>query len=346
MLNPMVTALVYSKRYLEHVPSKGHPERPERLLAIKRGLEKAGLWSPPKTKLIEPKTASLEDLLTVHTKEYIESVRELGRMETWIDGDTPARKNTFEIALLAAGGTITAANAVIRGWAKNSFALVRPPGHHAFTSRGGGFCYFNNVAIMVRCVQRDHGIKRIAIVDYDAHHGNGTQNIFYDDPTVLYISLHQHPSTLYPGSGFPAETGAGRGKGYTVNIAMSPGSGDSEYASAFREIILPVISQFKPDLIAVSAGFDSHRDDPLTYLGLSSESYGWMTGLIREAAERNCKGRMVVTLEGGYNLNAVSEGTKNIVLALCGEKFEAPEPKSPPKIVSELKEIHSKWWKI
>lgn len=342
----MRTALVYSDRYLEHVPSTGHPERPSRLESIVRGLRRSGLWGPPATRIIEPEKASLKDLLLVHSREYVEEVRELGRAEMPIDGDTPVRKNTFDIALLAAGGTINAGAAVTGGEAENSFALVRPPGHHAFRDRGGGFCYFNNIAIMTRWLQRERGIRRVAIVDYDAHHGNGTQSIFYDDPSVLYISLHQHPFTLYPGSGFASETGAEGGEGYTVNIPMRPGSGDEEYASAFREVIIPIIDQFGPDIVAVSAGFDSHREDPLTRLDLSSEAYGWMTSMLLSAAEKHCRGRTVVVLEGGYDLDALAEGVKNVVLALTGERFLPPETEEEPEVVREVKKIHSKWWRF
>ncbi|MEM2874405.1 MAG: histone deacetylase [Candidatus Hadarchaeales archaeon] len=342
----MRTALVYSERYLEHVPSMGHPERPDRLASIVQGLRRNGLWGPPATEIIEPKKAQVEDLLLVHTEEYIEEVRELGLAEMPIDGDTPVRKNTFEIALLAAGGTICAGAAVINGEASNSFALVRPPGHHAFRDRGGGFCYFNNIAIMTRWLQERRGILRVAIVDYDAHHGNGTQSIFYEDPSVLYISLHQHPTTLYPGSGFVSEKGAGEGEGYTVNIPMRPGSGDGEYASAFEEVILPILDQFKPNLIAVSAGFDSHRDDPLTGLGLSSEAYGWITGMLVGEAERHCRGRLVVALEGGYDLDALAESAKNVVLALKGKPFPPPRSEGTPEVVREVKKTHSKWWRF
>ncbi|MEM2878357.1 MAG: histone deacetylase [Candidatus Hadarchaeales archaeon] len=341
----MATALVYSEKYLEHSPSTGHPERPERLISIVGGLRDAGLWGPPKTRIIDPPPATLDDVLLVHTKEYVENVRKHCMSGTPLDGDTPVGKNTFELALFAAGGAISAGRAVIDGTAKNSFALVRPPGHHAFRSMGGGFCYFNNIAVMIKRMQRA-GVRKIAVVDYDAHHGNGTQDIFYGDPSVLYFSLHQHPSTLYPGSGFTSEIGSGEGVGYTINIPMKPGSGDAEYSSAFREIIVPIIDQFQPDMIAVSAGFDSHSDDPLTELDLSSESYGWMTNLIMDVAGKSCGGRVVVVLEGGYNLKAVSESAKNVVLALTGVKFRVPEPSDQLEVVRELKGILARWWDV
>jgi acetoin utilization deacetylase AcuC-like enzyme len=342
----MVTALVYSERYLEHSPSIGHPERPERLISIVRGLRKNGLWGPPKTEIIEPQAATPDDILLAHSREYLESVKEHSVTQTPIDGDTPVRRNTFEIALLAAGGAITAGRAVMEGRARNSFALVRPPGHHAFRSRGGGFCYFNNMAVMVKRMQRDYGIRRVAILDYDAHHGNGTQDIFYGDSSVLYISLHQHPLTLYPGSGFVSETGSGEGEGYTINAPMKPGSGDADYASVLTRVLLPVVEQFKPELVAVSAGFDSHREDPLTALDLSSEAYGWMTNLIVDTAEKTCGGKVVVVLEGGYDLDAISESARNVVLALTGRRFRVPEPENSPAVVEELKQVLGRWWRL
>ncbi len=339
----MVIALVYSEKYLQHNPGPGHPERSERLKAIVDVLKREKLWSSPNVKVVEPKPAKREDIELAHDAEYVSLVGKLSAAERPIDGDTPVRKNTFELALLAAGGAIEAGRTAVSGDVKNAFALVRPPGHHAFRARGGGFCYFNNIAVMIERMKRDFKLRRIFVLDFDAHHGNGTQDIFYEDPSVLYMSLHQHPLTLYPGTGFADEIGAGEGEGYTVNVPMQPGSGDAEYAAVMRELFVPLTEQFNPEMFAVSAGFDAHADDPLTSLQLSTEAYGWLAGFVIEQAERLCGGRAVFLLEGGYNLEAVSGGVANIVRAMIGEKFRVPEVKKP-KIIDEVKQVLSSKW--
>jgi acetoin utilization deacetylase AcuC-like enzyme len=342
----MVTALVYSERYLEHNLGWGHPERPERLRAIVEGLKQAGLWASPSVRVVEPKPAEREEIELVHDAGYVSLVEKLSAAERPIDGDTPAHKNTYELALLAAGGAIEAGRMVMSGEAQNAFALVRPPGHHASRTHGGGFCYFNNLAVMIECLKRDFGLRRIFILDFDAHCGNGSEDIFYEDPNVLYMSIHQHPLTLYPGTGFVHEMGSGDGEGYTVNVPMQPGSGDVEYAAVMREIFVPLSEQFKPDIFAVSAGFDAHADDPLTDLRLSDTAYGWLAGLVVEQAGRLCSGRTVFVLEGGYSLRALSEGVTNVLKALRGEKFRLPAEVEKPKVINEIKQALSKKWSL
>lgn len=342
----MPTVLVYSKKYLEHKPSMGHPERPERLKAIVNALRQAKLWGTPSVKVVEPKPAKREDIELVHDTEYIELVERLSRAEHPLDVDTPVCKNTFKLALLAAGGTIDAGRAVLSGEASNAFALVRPPGHHASRARGGGFCYFNNLAVMIERMKRKFKLRRTFVLDFDAHHGNGIQDIFYEDPSVLYLSLHQDPLTLYPGTGFVDEMGSGEGEGYTVNVPMPPGSGDAEYAGAMEEIFVPLTKQFKPELFAVSAGFDAYVDDPLTQLRLSIPAYGWLTRFVIEQAERLCKGRAVFTLEGGYALDALAEGVVNVVKTLTGEKPSTPVEPRRPSVIDELKRGLASYWKL
>jgi acetoin utilization deacetylase AcuC-like enzyme len=337
----MATAIVYSKKYLEHNPGWEHPERPQRLEAIVDGLKKAGLWDSRDVKVIAPKPASRKDIELVHDPEYVSLVEKLSASQSPLDGDTPTHHNTFEIALLSAGGAIEAGKLVTSGDFKNAFALLRPPGHHAFKGHGGGFCYFNNMAIMVESLKRD--LQRVLILDIDAHHGNGTQDIFYEDPNVLYMSIHQHPSTLYPGTGFPEETGVGAGEGYKVNVPVPPGSGDEEYAAIMHEIFAPLAGQFQPELIAVSAGFDGHARDPLTSLQLSSNAYGWIANIVLEQAEQLCRGKAVFLLEGGYDLQALSEGVTNIVKAMGGEKFQMPAEKRP-KVIDDVKKALGKKW--
>ncbi len=342
----MQTAIVYSKRYLEHNPGYGYPERPERLKSIVDGLKRTGLWEHKGVKVFGPKPAKREDLELVHGDDYISLVERLSSVERSIDGDTPVHKNTFEIALLAAGGAIEAGRMVTAGEASNAFALVRPPGHHAFRGRGGGFCYFNNIAVMIERIKRDFNLRRIFILDFDAHHGNGTQDIFYRDQTVLFMSLHQHPFTLYPGTGLPEETGEGDGKGYKVNVPMKPGSGDAEYAEVMREIFVPLCENFTPELFAVSAGFDAHFDDPLTQLGLSTEAYGWLACFVLEQAKRWCDGKAVFLLEGGYDFEALSGGVTNIVKAMVGEKFDPPTKPIRLEVIDEVKSALSDKWNL
>ncbi len=342
----MATTLVYSEKYLEHKLSGGHPERPERLKAIVDALRLAKLWGTPSVKVLEPKPAKREDIELVHDAEHIELVERLSESEQPLDVDTPVHRNTFELALLAAGGTIDAGREVLSGKTSNAFALVRPPGHHASRARGGGFCYFNNLAVMIERMKREFKLRRVFVLDFDAHHGNGTQDIFYEDPSVLFLSLHQNPATLYPGTGFVHELGSGEGEGYTVNVPMPPGSGDTEYASVMDEIFVPLTEQFKPDLFAVSAGFDAYSDDPLTQLQLSTSAYGWLTRFVVERAGKLCKGRVVFVLEGGYVLDAVAEGVVNVVKTLTGEKPPMPVEPRRPSVVDELKRVLVNYWKL
>ncbi len=342
----MTTALVYSEKYLEHKLGLGHPERSERLRAIVDGLKRAKLWTSPNVRVVEPKPASRGDIELAHNAEYVSLVEKLGATEKPIDGDTPVRKNTFELALLAAGGAIDAGRAVLSGEASNAFALVRPPGHHASRNRGGGFCYFNNLAVMVERLKREFKLKRIFILDIDAHCGNGTEDIFYDDASVLFMSLHQDPRTLYPGTGFVGELGVGEGEGYTVNVPLPPGSGDAEYAGVMQELFVPLTSAFKPELIAVSVGFDALADDPLTQLGLTTQAYGWLTSYVVGQANRLCGGKAVLTLEGGYALKPLSDAAVNVVKVLVGQGRELPPGGRSLPVINELKEKLASYWKI
>jgi acetoin utilization deacetylase AcuC-like enzyme len=211
---------------------------------------------------------------------------------------------------LAAGGVVNAADAVARGEAGRAFCAVRPPGHHAERSNAMGFCFFNNVAIAAEYLRHQHGIERIAILDWDVHHGNGTQHYFEADPNVFFCSIHQHPDTLYPGTGYAEERGTGAGMGATLNVPMAPGSGDEEYRRAFETTILPALDRFRPEFLLISAGFDAHRADPLGHIKLSTEMFGWMTLHAMELARRHCGGRIVSVLEGGYDLTALADSVQ------------------------------------
>lgn len=342
----MVTELVYSDRYLEHILDSGHPERPERLKVIVDVLKKLSLWSSPKVKVIEPSPAKREDIELVHDPEYVTLVERLSKFGRPLDADTPVNAGTFELALLAAGGAIEAGRAVLSEEAENAFALVRPPGHHAGRASGGGFCYFNNLAVMVERLKRDFGLKRIFVLDLDAHHGNGTQDIFYEDASVLLMSLHQDGRTLYPGTGFIHELGSGEGEGYTINVPLPPRSSDAEYASAMSELFLPISEQFKPELIAVSVGFDAHADDPLTGLNLSTDAYGWLMRYVVEQAEKLCDGRVALTLEGGYSLDAIAGSVVKIVEVLLGKKPPLPARGKKVSVIYEIKQRLSSYWRL
>jgi acetoin utilization deacetylase AcuC-like enzyme len=340
----MVTSIVYSKKYLEHDLGPWHPESPARLKAIIEALKLAGYWSSPKVQVIEPEPAERRDIELAHDPEYVELVEKLSKFKRPLDDDTPVNANTFKLALLAAGGTIKAGRSVMSSEARNAFALVRPPGHHAGRAFGGGFCYFNNLAIMVEHLKRKFNVRRIFVFDFDAHHGNGTQDIFYDDPSVLYMSLHQDGRTLYPGTGFVDEIGSGEGEGFTVNVPLQPGSSDEEYASVMRELFIPLTEEFKPELFAVSVGMDSYSDDPLTQLKLSTSAYGWLTRYIVDQAERLCDGRVVLVLEGGYSLDALADGNVRILKILTGEKLALPTKTRRPSVIDEVKRVLARYW--
>jgi acetoin utilization deacetylase AcuC-like enzyme len=312
-MSARLTGLVYSDAYLAHDPGPDNPETAERLRAILRALARAGLTE--RLVRIEPSPASIERVGRIHGASHIARVREASaRAPVALDWDTTAGRRTYEAALLAAGGVMDAVDAVMAGRVGNAFCAVRPPGHHATRSRAMGFCFFNNVAIAARHAQDRHGLSRVLIVDWDAHHGNGTQEAFFFDPTVLYCSTHQFPG--YPGSGRSEERGGDAGLGYTLNIPMPPGSGDEAYLAVFRGVIRPAADAFRPEFVLVSAGFDPHADDPLTELGMTAGGFALLTAEVRGIAERYCGGRLVSALEGGYQLDALGQSVAKHVEAL------------------------------
>jgi acetoin utilization deacetylase AcuC-like enzyme len=233
--------------------------------------------------------------------------------------DTPTEPRSFATALLAIGAGLRCCDAVVAGEVQRAFAAIRPPGHHAEPDRSMGFCLFNNIAIAARYLQEKHGIGQIAIIDFDVHHGNGTQAVFEADPTVLFISLHQDPRTCYPGSGYDWEKGVGLGVGHTLNVPFDPGSGDAEYLAAMRSRVIPALDAFRPEMLLISAGFDAHRDDPLAQIHLSDEAFETITRELAAAADRHCKGRIVSLLEGGYNLRALGRSVVRHLVGLNNE---------------------------
>src|SRR3990170_4813971 len=289
--------LVYDPRFLEHVSSPLHVERPERLRAIVDRLKAERLFS----EVAKPAPASISDVERVHRKTYIEYFRTL--TEGFLDPETAVHPETFDIALLAAGATLQATRAVVdRG--SPAVALVRPPGHHAGPDYGGGFCYLNNVAVAA-ADQVAQG-RRVAILDYDAHHGNGTSEIFADEASVLYVSTHQYG--IYPGTGAAEDVGVGEGRGFNVNVPFTAGCGDASYNVAYAEVIEPIVRAYRPDVILVSLGVDAHYRDPLTSLALSSAGYVDLLARTARLAKDVCGRRLAVALEGGYHLPALAEG--------------------------------------
>jgi len=293
------TGFAYHPIYMEHFAGVGHPERPERLTAILQALDGAGL----RKDLVEltPSACPREYIEAVHTKGLIELVETLSSQgPRHIDADTAVSEKSFEAALYAAGAGIAAADAVMDGKIDNAFCAVRPPGHHAETDRAMGFCLFNNVAVAARYLQRERGVGKVLIIDWDVHHGNGTQEIFYEDPTVLFFSSHQYP--YYPGTGSMQEGGRGEGETFTVNAPLRAGCGDEEYLAIYSKMLPPVADVFEPDFVLISAGFDAHASDPLASMGLTDEGYAGLTRMAVDIAEKHCGGRVVSMLEGGYDV--------------------------------------------
>jgi acetoin utilization deacetylase AcuC-like enzyme len=310
----MKAGLVYDPIYLEH-DTGDHVENSQRLVATMSYLKETGIEE--KLTCLPARPALLEELEVIHTPEYISYVKSKAEKGGgWLDPDTVMSPKSYEAASYAAGGLMVAVEAVMKGVVDNAFALVRPPGHHALHDRAMGFCIFNNVAIAAKFALSRFSLNRVLIADFDVHHGNGTQDAFYADPRVLYFSTHQYP--FYPGTGWMDETGIGKGEGTTVNFPMAVGWGDEEYLRAFNEVLIPVARGFQPQLILVSAGFDAHWSDQLAMMQASVKGFAQMVMILKELAAELCQGRLVFTLEGGYNLQVVSSSIKAVFDVLLG----------------------------
>lgn len=354
----MTTALIYDPIFLEHITPQNHPEKPQRLeMAIKtlealNWLERDGLVQIP------PRPATEDELATVHEREYIHQVKAAaaevakeekhgGRQTRFFATDTYISAQSYEAAIRAAGAPLTALDAMMNGEIDNAYCLVRPPGHHALPEAAMGFCLFNNVAIAARYAIDRYGLERVMIIDYDVHHGNSTQEMFYDDPRVLYFSTHQAP--FYPGTGLSDERGEGAGLGTTINVPLPAKTGFETYEPVFRQVMSPAADRFDPQLILLSAGFDAHWSDPLGQMNLSTAGFAQLTGIIIELARYLCNGRLIIVQEGGYNLDAMRACVATCINWLLGDDAavdsQGPAPHTPFRVntdalIAELRRIH------
>jgi acetoin utilization deacetylase AcuC-like enzyme len=341
----MPLTIVTSPRFSDHLTPPGHPERVERfevMQVVASEARKRGV------KMLEPRRAADEEILRIHGAEYLSMIRETAGRATAIDPDTFTSPETYEVARLGAGAAITAVDHVLDNPGERAIVLVRPPGHHAERDRAMGFCFFNNIAIAAAHA-RARGLHRVAIVDYDVHHGNGTQWSFYDDPAVLFVSSHQFP--YYPGTGAADEIGAGAGAGFTVNLPLAAGATDDDYAVAYARLALPVLRQFKPELILISAGFDAYMDDPLGGMQLTAPFFGRLTAAIVGVADDCCNGRVVAITEGGYDLKGLADSLMATISALehsTREPLDAPGDGASrgEAAVSAAKRHLQKYWQL
>jgi acetoin utilization deacetylase AcuC-like enzyme len=308
------TGLVYHSAYLEHDMGSGHPESPNRLRAIMQQLEQSGTMA--RLTKIEARKAEDEWLTQIHSPGYVLSLKHHAPTSGCVslDADTSMSPGSLNAAYLAAGGVLAAVDAIMAQEVDHVFCAVRPPGHHAEAGRAMGFCLLNNVAIAARYVQKKYALARVLIVDWDVHHGNGTQHSFEDDASVLFFSTHQYPH--YPGTGRGSERGKGEGTGFTVNVPMEAGEGDEEYHTVFLKSLVPAADAFKPEFVIISAGFDAHKDDPLASMGLTEAGYTDLTNIVAGIAKRHAQGRILSSLEGGYNLTALARSVDAHINAL------------------------------
>jgi len=311
-----MTGLVAEPTYREHLTGPGHPERPARYDAVMNGI--AAVAPADSLSRIEPRPATHDEVGLCHTRQYIETVQsDVGAGRYCLStGDTDICDRSLEVALTAAGGALSAVDAVLSGAVKNAFCVLRPPGHHATVDQGMGFCIFNNAAIAARYAQKTAAVERVLIADWDVHHGNGTQWIFYDDPSVFYFSTHQWP--LYPGTGMASDVGTGAGKGTTLNCPFGAGAGSSEIVGAFRSKLIPAMRKYNPQFVIISAGFDSEAGDPLGGFSLVERDFVELTEIMLEIAGEHAEGRLISVLEGGYRLDGLSAMAGAHVGAMTG----------------------------
>ena len=341
------TAVVKDAIYLQHITGDSHPESHHRLEVIYDMLQDEDMQGIFKE--LSPRPATQAELELNHSLDYIHQVASTaGRSVCSLDPDTTTSPLSWEAAQKAAGGVLVGVDAVMGGEVENCFALVRPPGHHAEKSRGMGFCLFNNIAIGADYARQKYDLERILIVDWDLHHGNGTQNAFYQDPQVLFFSTHQYP--YYPGSGSISEKGEKEGQGFTVNVPLPGGQGDEDFGGIYRELLQPIVSDFKPQLIMLSAGYDIYFQDPLGAMDVTPEGFASLASLIMALAHSSCQGKVVVTLEGGYHLKGLRDSVKATLKELAGDSMlNAAEgignlSGATERIIDEVKGVHKAFW--
>jgi acetoin utilization deacetylase AcuC-like enzyme len=338
------TAVVIDKEYLKHQPGDGHPERPERVKVL---LDLAESLDPAKFALLPPLPAQRADIEATHGTDHVKLIESTARHNRYaLDGDTITCRDSFAVSLLAVGGFIRLLDAIAANESRNGFALVRPPGHHALRDRAMGFCLFNAMAIGAEYLQRVHNVGKILIMDWDVHHGNGTQDAFYADPSVMFISTHQYP--YYPGSGAANETGIAAGEGFTINIPLPAGCADAEYAQVFQDIIEPAAEKFVPDWILVSAGFDPHRRDPLGGMGVTEQGFALMSRRLLALAEKFTDAKIAFLLEGGYDLAGLRGSVAAVLETMQAGVAPAPDaldlnasPIAP--LVRHIQQLHERY---
>ncbi len=337
------TGVVIDKRYMEHDTGYGHPERPERI-----GVLLQAVASQPGLQLIEPRFATGEEITLAHEEGHFARVARTRDLSGYsFDADTPVSSRSFEIACLAVGGLLELLDEVMAGRLRNGFAMVRPPGHHAERGRAMGFCLFNNVAIGAAYLRHRHKLGRVLIVDWDVHHGNGTQHLFADDPAVLYISTHRFP--FYPGTGAVDEAGSGDGQGFTVNVPFPGGFGDEEYLDAFQQIIEPIATQYQPEFVLISAGFDPHVNDPLGGMRVTESGFARMARSLIHVADEVAGGRCVAVLEGGYDLRSIRDSSLQVLAEL--QSRDPPVPSASARslaapVVDAVRRVQRSYWKL
>ena len=349
------TVMTFHEKYKQYDLGEGHPFRGDRFENAMRFFEEQGLFSNPEITVVQPRPASREDLLRVHAERYVDSIFKLAEENRSWDVETPVSPSILEAALLIAGGAIECGKSVAEGRAKRAVS-VGGGYHHAGRDYGGGFCLFNDIAVLIEYLRAKHGLRRFLVLDYDVHFGNGTSDIYYRDPSVLYISLHQDPRTLYPGTGFVEQIGEGEGEGYNVNVPLPPGTGDETYLYALNEVFVPLAEEFKPDVVIANGGSDPHFADTLGDLSLTVKGFFDVSRLIRGTADRVCSGKIVIVPGSGYNPEVLPLCWYALVAGIIGLKeIKVEDPSAPPKepphcrkiverTVDELKRLLRKHW--